>query len=57
MDISKAIAATTRNQAAREGIEKICNDVKNAMQDLDEEKEEQIDDLQQQYPSLKFNNK
>jgi hypothetical protein len=55
LDISKAIAATNRNQDARKAIETICNDVQNTMQDLDEEENEQIVKLQQKFPLLKFN--
>jgi len=57
IDISKAIAATTRSQASKKEIENICNDVQNAMQELDEEKDEEIKNLQQRYPLLKFNQK
>jgi hypothetical protein len=57
IDISKVIAATTRNQASKKEIENICNDVQNAMQELDEEKDEEIKYLQQRYPLLKFNQK
>jgi chemotaxis protein histidine kinase CheA len=55
IDISKAIAATTRSQASRKEIETICNDAQNALQDLDEEKDKEINNLRQRYPLLKFN--
>ncbi len=48
---------TTRSQASRKEIETTCSEVQNAMQDLDEEKHEAINNLQQKYPLLKFNNK
>jgi hypothetical protein len=57
IDISKAVAAVTRSQASKKEIENICNDVQNDMHDLNEEKHEAINHLQQRYPLLKFNHK
>ncbi|CAF0805725.1 unnamed protein product [Adineta steineri] len=57
IDISKAIAATSRNQASRNEVETICNEVRIAMQHSDEQKEGRIIQLQQKYPLLQFNNK
>ena len=57
IDISKVFAATTRNQTSRKEIENINNEVRNAMQNLIEEKTEAIQNLQQKYPFLQCNHK
>ena len=57
IDISKVIAGTARSQASKKEIETICNDVQNAMDELDEEKDAAINELQHKYPLLQFNEK
>ena len=57
IDIGKVVAAITRNQALKNDIETICNDLQGAVQDIDEEKNAATKKLQQGYPQLQFNNR